>query len=136
MMYLVFYFSNHMFALPVENVFEIKKSSEITDVPLSPSYVEGIINLRGQIITSIHLAKKMNLRYEDGRKNYYHVIIKNSDEPLSILVEEIGDVISIDQKDLEPVPDHLEGIDTSYVKNICKLPEGLLVILDPEAIQK
>ena len=135
MMYLIFYFSNHMFALPVENVLEIKKSSEITDVPLSPSYVEGIINLRGQIITAIHLAKKMNLKYEDG-KNYYHVIIKNSDEPVSILVEEIGDVINIDQKDLEPVPDHLEGIDVSYVRNICKLSEGLLIILDPETIQK
>ncbi len=135
-MFITFYFSNFLFALPVEDVMEIKRSFEITYVPKSPYYVEGIINLRGQIITAIHLAKKLNLTYDENRNIYYHIIIKTSDEPVSLLVEEIGDVISVDEKDMEPVPDHLEGIDTKYIKNISKLSNNLLIILDSEAIQK
>ncbi len=135
-MFLTFFFSKFMFALPVENVMEIKKSFEITPVPLSPPYVEGIINLRGQIITAIHLAKKIGLKYDENRKDYYHIIVKTSEEPISLLVEGIGDVISLSEKDIEPVPEHLEGIEKRYVKNISKLPERLLIILDPEAIQE
>jgi len=136
MMFITFYFSNFLFALPVEDVLEIKKSAEITRVPLSPSHVEGIINLRGQIITAIHLAKKLGLKFDEKKNGYYHVIVKTSQEPISILVEEIGDVISIEEKDLEPVPDHLEGIDIQYIKNISKLSDRLLIVLDSESIKK
>ncbi len=135
MMFITFYLSDFLFALPVEDVLEIKKSAEITKVPLSPPYIEGIINLRGQIITAIHLAKKLGLRFEDTKNNYHHIIVKTSQEPISIMVEEIGDVINIDKKDLEPVPDHLEGIDVKYIKNISKLSDRLLIVLDPEAIK-
>ena len=97
--------------------------------------MEGIINLRGQIITAIHLAKKIGLKYKEKR-NYYHIIIKTSNEPVSLLVEEIGDVVSISEKFIEPVPEHLQGINTQYIKNISKLPDNLLIILDTEAIQQ
>lgn len=135
-MFITFYVSDFLFALPVEEVLEIKKSFEITKVPLSPPYVEGIINLRGQIITAIHLAKKLGINFDSSRSDYYHIIVKTSEEPISLLVEEIGEVMNISKKDLEPVPDHLEGIDTQYIKNISKLPDRLLIILDPEAIKR
>jgi len=135
-MFITFYFSNHMFALPVDKVMEIKHSSNITGVPLSPPYVEGIINLRGQIITAIHLGKKLGLRYDENRKNYYHIIIMTSKEPVSILVEEIGDIIEISEKDMEPVPEYLEGIDSKYIKSISKLSDNIIIILDSDAIQE
>lgn len=135
-MFITFFFSDFMFALPVKDVMEIKKSFSITPVPLSPYYVEGIINLRGEIITVIHLAKRIGIKYDENRGKYYHIIIKTSEGPVSLLVEGIGDVISISEKDIEPVPSHIEGIDTKYIKNISKLPDKLLIILDSEALQK
>ncbi|RLB11617.1 MAG: chemotaxis protein CheW [Deltaproteobacteria bacterium] len=136
-MYITFYCGNFLFALPVADVMEIKRSFPITHVPKGPSYVEGIINLRGQIITAIHLAKRIGLVSYDDKKDYYHIIIKTSEEPVSILVEEIGEVISINEKDMEPVPEHLEGMDIKYIKNISKLYDNkLIIILDSDAIQQ
>ncbi len=136
-MYITFYCGNFLFALPVADVMEIKRSFSITYVPKGPSYVEGIINLRGQIITAIHLAKRIGLVSYDDKKDCYHIIIKTSEEPVSILVEEIGEVISINEKDMEPVPEHLEGMDIKYIKNISKLYDNkLIIILDSDAIQQ
>ena len=135
-MFLTFYFSNFLFALPVEKVLEIKKSCDITPVPKAPPHVEGIINLRGEIITAIHLGRILSISYDEEKNDVYHIIMKSKEESVSLIVEDIGDVINLEENDLEPVPEHLEGIDTKYVKNICKLSDRLLILLDVDMLEK
>ncbi|WP_022852469.1 chemotaxis protein CheW [Thermodesulfatator atlanticus] len=131
-LFVTFWLSDFLFALPVEEVVEINRSLDITPVPQAPSYVSGIINLRGQILTAIDLAKRIGLSRK--RDAHHNVIVGRNEEPLSLLVEQVGDVLEIPVNQIEEPPEVIEGLDTSFVKNVSKLPDRLLVILDIEKV--
>lgn len=137
--FVTFYFGEHFFGLPIDDVIEINRALETTPVPLAPSYVFGVVNLRGQILTAIHLARRINLEcsndIEDEEKKFHNVITGNKEEPVCLLVERIGDVMSVPVSQIEKAPDMLRGVDTRFVKNVCKLQSKLLIILDSAAIE-
>ncbi len=137
--FVTFYFGRHFFGLPIDEVIEINKALDITPVPLAPSYVSGVINLRGQILTAINLAARIGLisqrdSNEEGHLN--NVIMGNREEPVSLLVERIGDVMSIPVEKIESVPDMIHGIDIKYVNQVCKLKDQLLIILNSQALEE
>ncbi|NPA49617.1 MAG: chemotaxis protein CheW [Thermodesulfobacteria bacterium] len=131
-LFITFWLADFLFALPVEEVVEINRSLDITPVPQAPAFVSGIINLRGQILTAIDLAKRIGLKRE--KEAHHNVIIGRDDEPLSLLVEQVGDVLEIPISQIENPPEVIEGLDIQFVKNVSKLPDRLLVILDVEKI--
>ncbi len=133
-----FYFGEHFFGLPIEDVIEINRALDITPVPLAPEYVSGVVNLRGQILTAIHLGKRIGLDLSGATKpveELNNLIMGHRDEPISLLVERIGDVMAVPIDQIEAPPDLIEGVDKRYVKNVCKLPGELLIILDTENLQ-
>lgn len=152
--FVTFYFGQHFFGLPIDDVIEINKALDITPVPLAPSYVAGVVNLRGQILTAVNLALKMGLTLhhdteksaeepdekqhglEFSEQKFNNVIMGNREEPVSLLVERIGDVMSVPVKQIEPPPDLIEGIDGKYVSRVCKLNGNLLIILDSSAMEQ
>ncbi len=143
--FVTFYFGRHFFGLPIDDVIEINKSLDITPVPLAPSYVSGVINLRGQILTAINLGKKIELKEcgckeaetdGEGTCRYNNVIMGDREEPISLLVERIGDVMSVPVSQIEPPPDMIEGVNVKYVEEVCKLPNELLIILNPKILEK
>jgi purine-binding chemotaxis protein CheW len=133
-LFVTFWLGGFLFAVPVEEVVEINRSLEITPVPLAPSYVAGIINLRGQILTAIDLATRIGL--EKKEETRHNVIIGRDEEPVSFLVEQIGDVLEVEVDRIEEPPDVIEGLDMQFVKNVYQLPDRLLVILDAEKLLK
>jgi purine-binding chemotaxis protein CheW len=134
--FITFYMGKHFFGMPIDLVIEINKNLNITSTPLAPDYVLGVVNLRGHILTAIHLARRIGLDYTPPEGIAFHnIIMGNREEPISLLVERIGDVISVPTADIEPPPDLLAGIDIRYVKNVCKLPGKLLVIMNTDALQ-
>lgn len=152
--FVTFYFGKHFFGLPIDDVIEINKALEITPVPLAPSYVAGVVNLRGQILTAVNLALKLglNLNHDQGRtqeelgeqqdrmdfshQKFNNVIMGNREEPVSLLVEHIGDVMSVPAMQIETPPEIIEGIERKYVSSVCKLGDGLLIILDSHAMEQ
>ncbi len=144
--FVTFYFGQHFFGLPIDDVIEINKALDITPVPLAPAYVAGVVNLRGQILTAVHLAQKVGLHVhypkdEDDAEEkkghkYNNVIMGNREEPVSLLVERIGDVMSVPRNRIEPPPAIIEGVDAKYVSRVCKLKGELLIILDPKAMEQ
>ncbi len=137
--FVTFYFGRHFFGLPIDEVIEINKALDITPVPLAPGYVSGVINLRGQILTAINLAERIGLvsQWEgNGEVRLNNVIMGNREEPVSLLVEKIGDVMSIPVEKIESVPDMIQGIDTKYVSQVCKLKDQLLIILNSQALEE
>ncbi len=131
-LFITFWLADFLFALPVEEVVEINRSLDITPVPQAPSFVSGIINLRGQILTAIDLAQRIGLKRE--KEAHHNVIIGRDEEPLSLLVEQVGDVLEIPVSQIEDPPEVIEGLDIQFVKNVSKLPDRLLVILDVKRI--
>ncbi len=137
--FVTFYFGKHFFGLPIDEVIEINKALDITPVPLAPGYVSGVINLRGQILTAIDLAARIGLDTQEAEHatgSLNNVIMGNREEPVSLLVERIGDVMSIPVEKIESVPDMIHGIDTKYVSRVCKLDDQLLIILDSTALEE
>jgi purine-binding chemotaxis protein CheW len=137
--FVTFYFGKHFFGLPIDEVIEINKALDITPVPLAPGYVSGVINLRGQILTAIDLAARIGLDTQEAEHatgSLNNVIMGNREEPVSLLVERIGDVMSIPVEKIESVPDMIHGIDTKYVSRVCKLDDQLLIILDSDALEE
>lgn len=138
--FVTFYFGEHFFGLPIDDVIEINRALETTPVPLAPSYVYGVVNLRGQILTAIHLARRIDLECKQeaddkSEKKFHNVITGNKEEPVCLLVERIGDVMSVPVSQIEKPPETIHGINTRYVKFVCKLTSELLIILDSEAIE-
>ncbi len=111
---------------------EINKDLDITLVPLSAPYILGIMNLRGQIITVIDLAKKINFKLETQPR--LNLIVKNQDEAVSFLIERISDILEIPEVKLEDPPEKIEGLDKEYVDKIYQLPDKLLAILKVEKL--
>ena len=140
-----FLIDKKLFGIPIQDVLEIIKNVEMTPIPLSPDYVEGVINLRGQIVTAINLRKRLNMpeirrKKVDGadtsndEMSYHNVIIGSRNESVSLLVDEIGDVLEIASDIIEAPPDTIKGLNQKYVKNVCKLKGELLVVLDADTI--
>ncbi|MDF2954297.1 MAG: Chemotaxis signal transduction protein CheW [Thermodesulfobacterium sp.] len=128
-----FYIGDFLLGIPAEKVVEINKEIEITPVPLSEEHILGIMNLRGQIVTVIDLAKKLKVNFEVTPK--LNLIVKDEGEAsVSFVIEEIGEILEIFPAKLEKTPDKLEGIAKEYVKNVYQLPDRLLLILDVEKI--
>jgi purine-binding chemotaxis protein CheW len=130
-----FYMGDFLFGISAEKILEINKDLEITPVPLSENYILGIMNLRGQIITVIDLAKKIELQEEIQPK--INLIIKTEeDAPVSFVIEKIGDILQIPVAKLESTPEKIEGLNKKYVEKIYQLPDRLLLLLDLNEILK
>lgn len=125
---ITFYLGDMLFGIYAEKVMEINKDLEITPVPLSDSYILGIMNLRGQILTVIDLAKKINFQIETHPK--LNLIVRNQDEAVSFLIERISDIMEVPLVKLEEPPEKIEGLDKEYVEKIYQLPDRLLIILN------
>ncbi len=138
--FVTFYYDKHFFGLPIDDVIEINRALDVTPVPMAPRYVSGVVNLRGQILTAINLARRIGLlckiKEGTGKREFNNVIMGDREEPVSLLVERIGDVMSIPTEKIEPPPDMIEGIDLKYVDQVCKLDSKLLIILNSKALEK
>ncbi len=125
-----FYVSGSLYGLDVAAVQEVTKSLTMTRVPLSPSYVCGLINLRGQIATAIGLRDLFGLDKQDAAAESMNVVCKGEGLLLSLLVDRIGDVLEVDQDLFEPTPDTLPESVSKFMTGVYKIPGALLSILD------
>ena len=119
----------------IQFVQEIKKNTEVTSVPMSPDFIRGIMNLRGQIVTLIDLNVKLEMpvRKNEDRK---FVIVNWNDEFIGFLVDEISDVLTVQRDKILPPPSNVKGAQGKYFQGIYHLQNELIGIIDIEAILK
>jgi purine-binding chemotaxis protein CheW len=120
------------FAVNVEQVREIGKVERITHVPKMPNFVEGVMNLRGQITTIIDLRRRFGILGEDVRTSQSRVIVAEiGDIQIGIIVDSVQDVIRVPAKSLSPPPKTVsENVDAKFLTGICKLPDNLIMLID------
>jgi purine-binding chemotaxis protein CheW len=116
----------------VLKVQEVIRYQAMTRVPTAPSMVEGLINLRGQIITAIDLRLRLELPPRQPDKLPMNVVVRTDDGALSFLVDEIGDVVEIAADSFERIPETVTGVVRELVTGVYKLDGRLLLILDTE----
>ncbi len=127
-----FYVDKQMFGVDVKSVQEVIRYQDMTDVPLAPESVVGLINLRGQIVTAIDLRRRLGLPARAPDQLPMNIVIRNDDGAVSLLVDHIGDVQEIDEENFESPPETLQGEAGELIQGAYKMKERLLLILDTE----
>lgn len=127
-----FYVDRQFFGVPVQQVQEVIRYQEMTRVPLVPRVIRGLINLRGQIVVAIDLRRRLNAPERPEDQLPMNVVVRTPDGALSLLVDEIGDVLEVQEETFERPPETLQGVARELVLGVHKLPTGLLLILDTE----
>lgn len=116
--------------IDVLDVQEVLYEAGVTEVPLAEPHVAGLINLRGQIATSIDLRTRLGLEPRAEDASYIHVVVSERGEPASLQVDRISDVISVHADLFEPVPENMDASARDLILGAFKLEEQLLLILD------
>ena len=127
-----FYLDGHFFGVEVEKVQEVRLYQEMTRVPLAPPVFKGLINLRGQIVTAIDLRCRLGLRERGADRLPMNVVVRTEDGVVSLLVDEIGDVLEVMEETFEPLPETLGGVSRDLVRGVHKLKGLLMLVLDTD----
>lgn len=131
-----FYLDGQFFGVEVSKVQEVIRYQEMTRVPLAHRVVRGLINLRGQLVTAIDLRRRLGLEDRPAEKLPMNVVVRTDDGAVSMLVDEIGDVLEVDGDAFERAPDTLQGPSRELIRGVFKLKGNLLHLLDADkAIQ-
>ena len=131
--YCTFVLDGHLFGVDVASVQEVLKQQGLTPVPLASREVAGLINLRGQIVTTLDLRSRLGLPERPAGSESVSVVVRAADGgPVSLVVDRIGDVLDVDGASLEAPPDTVPADVRELVRGICKLEDGLMLLLDTE----
>jgi purine-binding chemotaxis protein CheW len=129
-----FFLDGHFFGTPVPQVQEVIQYQEMTRVPLAPNVVSGMINLRGQIVSAIDLRRRLGLHDRPDGQLPMNVVVRTNEGAVSLLVDEIGDVIEVEEETLESPPETLQGFARQVVRRVYKLSGRLLLALDIDRV--
>jgi len=127
-----FYLDKVLFGVELRGVQEVIQQVELTDVPLAPAVVGGLINLRGQIVTAIDLRRRLELSERPDDMLPVNVVVRTRDGAVSLLVDEIGDVVEVEQDTFESPPETLQGKIRMVILGVHKLDRQLMHLLDIE----
>jgi purine-binding chemotaxis protein CheW len=132
--YLCFRVSDEIYGVNIMDIKEITKTRIVTEVPRAPTFVSGIISLRGTIIPIIDMRFRLGLPREIVTGKERIVVIKHDQSFSGLLVDEVIQVVRINKENMEPAPSVLEGIDRDFVSGIGRSEGRLIIILNLESI--
>jgi purine-binding chemotaxis protein CheW len=132
--YCTFFLDGRYFGIDVLKVQEVIRYQEMTRVPLAPPVVRGLINLRGQIVTAIDLRRRLELPDRPEGELPVNVVVYTDDGAISLLVDEIGDVLRVPEKTFEQPPETLRGTARELIRGAYKLDDRLLLVLDLDRV--
>ncbi len=129
-----FRLGNEEFSLDILRVQEIIRHMELTRVPRTPDFVDGVINLRGRVIPVLDLRKRFGLA-SDERTNETRIIVVDVDnKTVGLKVDAVSEVLRLPADTVEPAPAIVTGAESDYIKGVGKLDGRLLILLDVEKI--
>jgi purine-binding chemotaxis protein CheW len=123
-----------VFGVEVVHVQEVLRFQPMTRVPLATSTVRGLINLRGQIVTAVDVRARLGMPTLSDAQEPMNVVLRTKDGVVSLLVDQIGDVIEADKADFERAPETLPAVLRNVVLGVYKLERKLLLLVDVERL--
>lgn len=125
---------NEEFGVEILKVQEINKMMQVTKIPNSPSFVEGVINLRGKVIPIINLRTKLQLPPKEIDKNTRIVVMEIQGKTVGFIVDAVSEVLRIPRSITEPPPPMVGSVSSEYIVAVGKLEDRLLILLDVDRI--
>lgn len=129
-----FFLDGLFFGIEVQKVQEVIRYQPMTRVPLASPVISGLINLRGQIVTAIDLRRRLALADRKPEQQPMNVVVRADDGAVSLLVDEIGDVVEVEPDLFERPPETLQGGARELIPGAFKLNQRLLLLLDLDAV--
>jgi purine-binding chemotaxis protein CheW len=127
-----FKIGNEEFGVNILKVQEIIRMIEITQMPNSPEFVDGVINLRGRVIPVISLRKKLGLQRIEHDRNSRTIVVEICGRTVGFIVDSVSEVLRIPVNITEAPPAIAAGINSDYITSIARLEDRLLILLDLE----
>lgn len=133
-----FQLGEELYSVDIMKVKEIVKLQGIRTIPNSPDYIEGILNLRKEIIPIINLHKRFDIKEsikseEDALLGGF-IILQIKDAKIGIIIDRIARVVEINRNDIQPPPQMITGIGAEYIQGVCNMKDGYLIILNTERL--
>lgn len=125
-----FYVAGLFCGVDADRVQEIIRYQDITSVPLAPAVIQGLINLRGQILIAIDLRRRLGLAERQADQLPMNVVVHTNDGTVSLLVDDIGDVFEVSEERFELPPETISRVAKEVVHGVYKLDEKLLLRLN------
>ena len=122
------------FSVSILKVQEIIRMSEITKVPRSPDFVEGVINLRGKVIPVIDLRKRFGLEAAERNEDTRTIVVDCGGKVVGLIVDSVTEVLRLSKSTVEPPPDIVGGVDSEYISGVGKLDDRLVILLDIDKV--
>jgi len=118
------------YGVDIAQVQEIIRLVEITHVPRAPHFMEGVINLRGQLIPIIDLRTRFGMQRITATKGTRIVVTEIGTKRVGIVVDSVSEVINIPLENIEDAPEMISGVGTEYIQGVGKIGERLIIMLD------
>ena len=129
-----FVLGNEEYGVDILCVQEINRMLQITKVPNAPSYVDGVINLRGRVIPVIDLRQKLGLPRKEHDNNTRIIVVEVNSKTVGFVVDGVKEVLRIPRNITEAPPEIAAGINSDFIKSVGKLEDRLLILIDLEKI--
>lgn len=126
----VFELAKETYGVDISRVQEIIRFQEITKVPKVPDFIEGVINLRGNVIPVIDLRKRFDFE-EIEKTNASRIIVVEVDQyTVGMVVDAVSEVVRVNETSIEPPSNIIADIDTDYLSGVCKFEDKLIILLE------
>ncbi len=132
--YFTVFVGGEIFGLPVENTHTIFRITTVTSVPLSPGDIAGLVNLRGKIVTAVSLRRRLCMPTDASVQNALAIGIEYKGENFALIVDEVGDVLSLGKSDQIPVPSHFDPQRARLTSQLYRTGKLLIPVLDIDAL--
>jgi len=129
-LYATFYVDDTFFGIAATDVQEVLRTQPMTRVPLAPPEISGLINLRGQIVVAIDLRERLGRDAAPEGIDPLNVVVRTEHGPVSLIVDDIGDVLEASDDVLEAPPETLTGPTKDLVTAVHKLDDQLMLVVD------
>jgi len=132
--YLTFFIGKNQFCIPAERVLEMNRNTDYTSVPGAPAAIKGILNLRGQLIVAFDMSSLLGIEGSRKLSEAVSIIVDVDSSPISLLVDGVGDILSLSADTFERPPNNFPLHIRNAVIGAHKLADSLLVVIDPNLL--
>ncbi|MBT7590356.1 MAG: chemotaxis protein CheW [Candidatus Scalindua sp.] len=132
--FLTFILGDEVYGIEILRVREIIGLMDITTVPQTPDYMNGVINLRGKVIPVIDLRLKFSMQEEEHTQETCIIVVEVNNTSIGIIVDSVSEVLDIKGGEIEETPQFGQGIDTDFIMGLGKAKEMIIILLDIEKV--
>ena len=127
---ILFELGNSLYGIPIEKVSEIIKIEEIAILPKAPQYIEGVLNLRGNVVPIVDLRKRFSMPQIERTKKSKIIVLLINKRLFGVIVDMVHEVLTLQRENIEPSLPTASGIKGEFIDSIGKYEDKLIIILD------